>query len=93
MSGLPVVSETPRWLRAPAPSLERTGAVRATLEEGIRRDGASIDRVYRGGEFQNYFRVYGRGGQPCPACGTPVERIRLGQRGTHFCPHCQPFKG
>ncbi len=65
-------------------------AIRAVLQEGIRRNGASIDWVYRGGEFQNYFRVYGRAGQACPACGAAVERIVTGQRGTHFCPVCQP---
>jgi len=65
--------------------------IRLVLEEGIRRNGASIDWVYRGGDFQNYFRVYQRTGNPCPVCGTPVERIVVGQRGTHYCPHCQPF--
>jgi len=64
-------------------------AIRASLQEGIRRNGASIDWVYRGGDFQNYFRVYQRTGQPCPTCGTPIERIIVGQRGTHFCPACQ----
>ncbi len=64
-------------------------SVRSVLEEGIRRNGASIDWVYRGGDFQNYFRVYQRSGQPCPECGTPIERIIVGQRGTHFCPKCQ----
>jgi formamidopyrimidine-DNA glycosylase len=64
-------------------------AIREVLEEGIRRNGASIDWVYRGGDFQNHFRVYGRTGEPCPICKTPVERITVGQRGTHFCPHCQ----
>jgi len=65
------------------------GAIRDTLLEGIRRNGASIDWVYRGGDFQNHFCVYGRKGEPCPVCGTPVERIVVGQRGTHFCPSCQ----
>ena len=64
-------------------------SIRAVLEEGIRRNGASIDWVFRGGEFQNQFRVYGREGQACPVCGTQVERITVGQRGTHFCPECQ----
>ena len=63
--------------------------IRTVLLEGIRRNGASIDWVYRGGEFQNYFRVYQRTGEPCPVCGTPVERLVIGQRGTHFCPSCQ----
>jgi formamidopyrimidine-DNA glycosylase len=63
--------------------------IRQVLEEGIRRNGASIDWVYRGGDFQNYFRVYQRTGQPCPQCSSPIERIVVGQRSTHFCPACQ----
>ena len=65
-------------------------AICTILAEGIRRNGASIDWVYRGGTFQNSFRVYQRTGEPCPVCGHPVERIVVGQRGTHFCPICQP---
>ncbi len=64
-------------------------SIRRVLQEGLRHHGASIDWVYRGGDFQNYFRVYGRKGQPCPVCGTAIERIQVGQRGTHFCPNCQ----
>ncbi len=66
--------------------------VRGALRAGLRHNGASIDWVYRGGEFQNHFRVYGRAGEPCRTCGTPIERIVLGQRSTHFCPSCQPEK-
>jgi formamidopyrimidine-DNA glycosylase len=64
-------------------------SIRLVLQEGIRRNGASIDWVYRGGDFQNYFLVYQRAGDPCPVCGTPVARIVVGQRGTHYCPQCQ----
>lgn len=64
-------------------------AIRAVLQEGILRNGASIDWVYRGGDFQNYFRVYGRTGKPCPVCGTAIVRLVIGQRSTHVCPHCQ----
>jgi formamidopyrimidine-DNA glycosylase len=64
-------------------------AIRSVLNEGIRRNGASIDWVYRGGDFQNHFRVYQRTGEPCPRCGTPISRTTVGQRGTHFCPNCQ----
>ncbi len=63
--------------------------LRAVLREGIRRNGSSIDWVYRGGDFQNYFQVYQRTGEPCYRCSTPIERIIVGQRGTHFCPQCQ----
>jgi formamidopyrimidine-DNA glycosylase len=65
-------------------------AIREVLEEGIRRNGASFDWVYRGGSYQNSFRVYQRTGKPCPVCDTPVERLVVGQRSTHFCPVCQP---
>jgi formamidopyrimidine-DNA glycosylase len=64
-------------------------AIRTVLQSGIEHNGASIDWVYRGGNFQNYFRVYDRAGQPCQVCGAPIQRITIGQRGTHFCPNCQ----
>ena len=67
-------------------------AIRSTLQEGIRRNGASIDWVYRGGDFQNHFSVYGRQGETCPACGAEIQRILVGQRGTHFCPTCQKIR-
>ncbi len=62
------------------------------LLEGIRSNGASIDWVYRGGNFQNHFQVYQRTGKPCVSCQTAITKIAVGQRGTHFCPHCQPLK-
>lgn len=64
-------------------------AIQTVLKTGIEHNGASIDWVYRGGNFQNYFRVYDRKGQPCPTCGTPIEWMVVGQRGTHICPQCQ----
>jgi formamidopyrimidine-DNA glycosylase len=67
-------------------------AIRTVLKEGIHRNGASIDWVYRGGDFQNYFRVYGREGQPCPVCGTIIQKLTVGQRGTHVCQICQSLR-
>lgn len=64
-------------------------AIKTTLKAGIRQFGASVDWVYRGGEFQNYFQVYQRKGELCPQCGGRIEKIVAGQRGTHFCPNCQ----
>ncbi len=64
-------------------------SIRQVIEVGIRQNGASIDWAYRGGGFQNFFRVYRRTGKACPVCGTAIERILVGQRGTHFCPQCQ----
>lgn len=67
-------------------------AICTVLKEGIRRNGASIDWVYRGGEFQNYFRVYDREGKACPVCGTQIQKFTVGQRGTHVCPKCQKLR-
>ena len=64
-------------------------AIRTVLQAGIDSQGASIDWVYRGGGYQNQFRAYGRTGQPCPACGAAIQRLVVGQRGTHICPVCQ----
>lgn len=64
-------------------------AVRESLAAGIMAKGASFDAVYRGGQFQDQFQVYGRTGQPCAGCGRPIQRIVLGGRSTHFCPRCQ----
>lgn len=65
-------------------------SIRAALSQGIKTNGASIDWVYQGGQFQEELRVYGRAGEPCPTCGTEITRIIVGQRGTHLCPTCQP---
>ncbi|MGA9531336.1 MAG: DNA-formamidopyrimidine glycosylase [Anaerolineales bacterium] len=64
--------------------------IQEALRQGIQRNGASIDWVYRGGDYQNHFRVYGRESEPCPVCQTPIRKIVVSQRGTHFCPRCQP---
>ena len=71
----------------------RTG-IRKALETGIARQGATL-RDYRGadgrrGRMQREFKVYGRAGEPCERCGTPIEKIRAAGRGTWFCPSCQP---
>jgi formamidopyrimidine-DNA glycosylase len=80
-------------IRSDAVKREQAGvlwaAIREVLQEGIRHNGASLDWVYRGGEFQNHFRVYDRKGQPCPVCGTAIVRLVIGQRSTHVCPDCQ----
>jgi len=67
-------------------------AIRSVLKEGIRRNGASIDWVYRGGDYQNHFRVYGRDGSQCLVCGATIQKFKVGQRGTHICPNCQRLR-
>lgn len=69
-------------------------AIRATLEAAIEREGSSFDTFYRTpegrpGSYQHQFQVYGRQGRPCRTCGATVQRIVVGQRGTHLCPRCQ----
>lgn len=67
-------------------------SIQFVLQSGIDRMGASIDWIYRGGQFQNDFRVYGKEGEPCPRCGTPIQKILAGQRATYFCPECQEME-
>lgn len=43
------------------------------------------------GGFQERLNAYGRGGDACPRCGTKMVKIKVAQRGTTFCPHCQPL--
>jgi formamidopyrimidine-DNA glycosylase len=87
LSGIHPLTPARKLTPLQAESLLRS--IRFVLKEGIERNGASIDWVYRGGEFQNHFKVYQRTGKPCLVCGTPIQRMVLGQRGTHFCPDCQ----
>jgi formamidopyrimidine-DNA glycosylase len=68
-------------------------AVVDTLELGIDAKGASIDdyRHIDGaqGSFQDRFLVHTREGEPCPRCGTPIQKLRAAGRGTYVCPSCQ----
>ena len=64
-------------------------AMQTVLNQAIDKLGSSLDWMYRGGEFQNYFKVHQREGQPCPDCGCTIKKITVGQRSTYFCPCCQ----
>jgi formamidopyrimidine-DNA glycosylase len=85
--------------RAIAATLSRQRAARLhramvdILTTAIHLKGSSIsDYVDADGEkgsFQLQHQVYGRAGEPCPTCETPIRRIVVGQRGTHYCPKCQ----
>ncbi len=70
------------------------GAIRQVLAEGIAREGASVNWYRKPdgtkGSAQDGLRAYGQTGQACARCGHPIEKIVVGQRGTHFCPVCQP---
>jgi formamidopyrimidine-DNA glycosylase len=70
-----------------------TRGIKEALQAGIARQGASL-RDYSTpdggrGRMQEEFRVYGRAGEPCSRCGTPIDKIRVSGRGTWYCPTCQ----
>lgn len=83
----------------PANSLNQTeivalhDAIRAALTAGILQEGASVSWYRKAdgttGEAQNHLYVYGREGEPCERCGSTIVKIRVAQRGTHYCPACQ----
>jgi len=72
-------------------------AVRAVLRQGIVNRGTSfgdyVDTEGEPGANAERLAVYQRTGQPCLRCGRPISRIVIGQRSTHFCPHCQAAPG
>jgi formamidopyrimidine-DNA glycosylase len=68
-------------------------SVKEVLREAIALGGSSIsDYVDADGDegfFQLQHRVYGREGEPCLVCKTPIKRVVLGGRSSHYCPRCQ----
>lgn len=80
--------------RISALRLERlVPAIAATLRAAIRAGGSTL-RDFRNaegkmGDFQTRHKVYGRAGEACIVCGTPIRLIRQGQRSTYYCPRCQ----
>jgi len=68
-------------------------AVKRVLQQAIRLGGSSIsdyvDADGREGSFQLKHRVYGREGEPCLVCKTPIKRVVIGGRSSHYCPRCQ----
>ncbi len=73
-------------------------ALLKVLKEGIKYRGASdqsyLDAYGREGAYQKHFRVYQQDGKPClNNCGEKIARIKLGGRGTFYCPKCQTLTG
>ncbi len=68
-------------------------ALKTVLEDAIRLGGSSVsdyvDAEGVRGFFQLEHRVYQRTGEPCLVCRTPIRRIVVAGRSTHYCPHCQ----
>ncbi len=69
-------------------------AIRKVLRDSIRYQGTTVLSFVHGdgesGSYQDQLLIYGHTGKPCPNCAAEIEKIFVGQRGTHFCPHCQP---
>lgn len=78
-----------------ARSLDRTEVARLvrsiqrTLESEIERSRSEHPAYLHEGT-ENEFRVYGRSGEPCPRCRSPIARFVQGGRSSYYCPHCQP---
>lgn len=68
-------------------------AIRKILRDSIRYQGTTVLSFVHGngetGSYQDMLRIYGHAGEPCPNCNTAIEKVFVGQRGTHFCPNCQ----
>ena len=70
-------------------------SLQEVLQEAIRyrgttlEDEAYLDLFGKPGEFQNELKVYGRQGQPCRRCRTPIETVKVSGRSAYFCPQCQ----
>ena len=84
---LPARQVTPTGARA------LHGATRAILKAAIASNGTTISDFRpvdsKTGEFQNFLKVYGKTGQPCPKCRAPIQRAVQQQRSTFWCAHCQ----
>ncbi|HEU4528462.1 MAG TPA: bifunctional DNA-formamidopyrimidine glycosylase/DNA-(apurinic or apyrimidinic site) lyase [Actinomycetota bacterium] len=70
-------------------------ALQEVLQDAIRfrgttlEDEAYVDLFGKPGEFQNELKVYGRAGQPCRRCRTPIEAVKISGRSAYYCPQCQ----
>jgi formamidopyrimidine-DNA glycosylase len=90
------------WLARIHPMSRRVGrarahalhaAIREVLYGSLEREGTTFRdyQMVNGASGRNvgFLIAYGRGGQPCPRCSTPLRKIVLGGRGTTYCPRCQ----
>lgn len=67
------------------------------MSEAVESGGTTI-RTYSNafglkGSYQNNLKVYGKNGEPCSVCGDVIEKAKVSQRGTHYCPSCQKIDG
>jgi formamidopyrimidine-DNA glycosylase len=69
--------------------------IREVMTAALNAGGTSFDDLYvnvngESGYFDRALAVYGRAGEPCPRCGTPIRRDRFMNRSSYTCPRCQP---
>jgi formamidopyrimidine-DNA glycosylase len=70
-------------------------AIQETVQEAIKmrgttlEDEAYVDLFGKPGEYQAELKVYGREGEPCRRCRTPIQTVKVSQRTSYFCPQCQ----
>ncbi|SDR71289.1 bifunctional DNA-formamidopyrimidine glycosylase/DNA-(apurinic or apyrimidinic site) lyase [Agrococcus carbonis] len=85
---------TPGQRLTQARALELLGHVRAVLDQALAEGGTSFDAQYvnvngQAGYFEHSLNAYGRGGRPCPRCGTTMVREAWANRSSTRCPRCQ----
>lgn len=91
LAGIRPTTRSKRLTRARVAKLH--AAIRSVLQTSIEAGGTTFSD-YRdiygvNGQYSGVAWVYGRTGQPCRRCGTPIRRLKMGGRSAHFCPHCQ----
>ncbi|MEV7428634.1 bifunctional DNA-formamidopyrimidine glycosylase/DNA-(apurinic or apyrimidinic site) lyase [Nocardioides sp. NPDC092400] len=74
---------------------ELLGHVRDVMTDALAQGGTSFDALYvnvngESGYFDRSLHAYGREGEPCDRCGTPIRRVAFMNRSSYFCPRCQP---
>ncbi|QWA11086.1 bifunctional DNA-formamidopyrimidine glycosylase/DNA-(apurinic or apyrimidinic site) lyase [Sodalis ligni] len=91
VSGILPVRQAGSLTLAEAELLTRT--IKAVLLRSIEQGGTTLRDFLQSdgkpGYFAQELQVYGREGESCRVCGTPIQTVRLGQRSSFFCPHCQ----
>lgn len=91
LAGVRPTRRARRVTRAEARAI--AAALRRVMARSIETGGSSISDYVapdgRDGAYQDERRVYARRGEPCAACATPIRKIVVGARGTHYCPRCQ----
>jgi len=63
--------------------------LRLAIEKGGSTNRNYVNAEGKKGSYMSFAQIFRKEGQPCPRCGTIIEKIRVGGRGTHICPHCQ----